>query len=141
MWLTKSSETMKIRRQNTILKYGKKMSAQNSIFSENVLPKNSSVQAFTFDFVSSTVLIKNMRAFLATMKISPDFPDWTRVLYNIYMCVCVYVCMYMYIYVYVYMYVYICMCVYIYIFKIFRLDLTKTHLTLSLIASSSVMCS
>ena len=117
------------------------MSAQNSIFSENVLPKNSSVQAFTFDFVSSTVLIKNMRAFLATMKISPDFPDWTRVLYNIYMCVCVYVCMYMYIYVYVYMYVYICMCVYIYIFKIFRLDLTKTHLTLSLIASSSVMCS
>ena len=115
MWLTKSSETMKIRRQNTILKYGKKMSAQNSIFSENVLPKNSSVQAFTFDFVSSTVLIKNMRAFLATMKISPDFPDWTRVLYNIYMCVCVYVCMYMYIYVYVYMYVYICMCVYIYI--------------------------
>ena len=141
MWLTKSSETMKIRRQNTILKYGKKMSAQNSIFSENVLPKNSSVQAFTFDFVSSTVLIKNMRAFLATMKISPDFPDWTRVLYNIYMCVCVCMC----VCICIYMYMYICMCIYvcvcIYIFKIFRLDLTKTHLTLSLIASSSVMCS
>ena len=78
----KSSETMKIRRQTKILKYGKKMSAQNSVVSENVLPKNSSVQAFTFDFVSSTcVNKKNMRAFLATMKISPDFPDWTRAIY------------------------------------------------------------
>ena len=85
------------------------MSAQNSIFSENVLPKNSSVQAFTFDFVSSTcVNKKNMGAFLATMKISPDFPDWTRAIY-------------------------------IYIFC--RLDLSKTVLTLSLIVSSSVMCS
>ena len=65
MWLTKSSETMKIRRQNTILKYGKKMSAQNSIFSENVLPKNSSVQAFTFDFVSSTCVNKKYEGILS----------------------------------------------------------------------------
>lgn len=53
-----SSGTMKIRRQIRFLKYGKKMSAQNSVFSENVLPKNSSVQAFTFDFVSSTCVSK-----------------------------------------------------------------------------------